>query len=265
MQKDIPLKTSIDVARIRKSCRIAEETLYYLKDFICAGITTLELDHIAENFIKKKGAIPVLKGYKNYPASICTSVNNVVAHGIPNEYRLQKEDIITVDVTISLDGWHGDSAWTYIVEQKNADTYRLIKAAWKSTLSGILMIKSCGHIGDIGYAISHTAKKYGCSVIKDYVGHGIGEMMHEEPKIPNYGKRGTGLQIVPGMVFTVEPMVNLGKDDIKVLEDGWTIVTKDNSLSAQFEHTVAVFKDRIEILTFSKYKLSKYIDVPPFF
>jgi methionyl aminopeptidase len=251
MNHDIPLKTSVDVARIRRSCRVAEKTLQYLKQFIKPGITTLGLDSLACEFIEKNHALPSLKGYEGFPGCICTSVNNVASHGIPSDYSLMDGDIITVDVTVSIDGWHGDAAWTYFVGADSPDKRRLIKASWQATLSGIRSIVSGGHMGDIGNAIFLNAEKYGCSVMKEYVGHGIGRSMHEEPKVPHLGEKGSGIRIVPGMVFTVEPIITLGSPDSLIIEDGWTIITGDNSLSAQFEHTVAVFRDRIEILTLS--------------
>ncbi len=261
----ISLKTSIDVLRIRKSCRILEEMFHFLRNYIIPGITTIELNKVAENFIIKKGAVPGLKGYKGFPKTICTSINNVAAHGIPDNIKLEDGDIISIDCSVIVDGWYGDAAWTYIAGKPEPDAIRLIRAAWQSALAGILAVKAGNHIGDIGHAINTKVKENGCSVIKDYVGHGIGEEIHEDPIILNYGEKGHGMRIVPGMVFTVEPMVNLGKSKIKVLDDGWTIVTFDNNLSAQFEHTVAVFKERVEILTFSKYNLEDHIDQPPFF
>jgi methionyl aminopeptidase len=259
----IPLKTSVDVARIRRSCRIVEKVLRYLSSYIKKGIKTKELDAIAEQFIVKNGAVPALKGYNGFPSAICTSVNNVAAHGMPSDYILMDGDIITIDTTIAVDGWYGDGAWTYIVGEERVETKRLIKAAWQANLAGIMAINTRGYIGDIGFSINAVAEKYGCSIIQEYVGHGIGQTMHEDPRIPNVGKRGTGMRITAGMVFTIEPILNLGKPDVTIREDGWSIVTSDNCLSAQFEHTVAVFKDRIEILTLSAGNIKENIDYPP--
>jgi methionyl aminopeptidase len=260
---DITLKTSVDVARIRRSCRVVEKVLRYLSKYIKKGIKTKELDDIAEQIIVKSGAIPALKGFNGFPAVICTSVNNVVAHGVPSDYVLMDGDIITIDTTIAMDGWYGDGAWTYTIGEERKETRRLIKAAWQANLAGIMAVKPGGYIGDIGFSISAIAEKYGCSIIQEYVGHGIGQKMHEDPRIPNIGKRGTGIRIVPGMVFTIEPLLNLGNPEVNTREDGWSIVTKDNCLSAQFEHTVAVFKDRIEILTLSTGNIKENIDYPP--
>jgi methionyl aminopeptidase len=261
----IRLKTSVDVARIRKSCKIAENLLKYLKSFVKEGINTRALDSIAEKFIREQGGTPALKGYKGFPAAICTSVNNVAAHGIPGDYVLSNGDIITIDVTVSVNGWHGDAAWSYLVGEGSPDRRRLLKTAWRSTIAGILAVTSGGHMGDIGYAVSSTAGKYGCSVIPEYVGHGIGQQLHEDPCVPNIGTQGTGLAIVPGLVFTVEPIINLGASTARVIEDGWTIVTEDDCLTAQFEHTVAVFRDRVEILTFSEQNILESLDYPPVF
>jgi methionyl aminopeptidase len=262
---DIHLKTTMDVLRIKQSCRILEDTFHYLHSFIKPGITTSEINEIAHKFILKKGAEPGLKGYKGFPKTICTSVNNVAAHGIPGNLKLENGDIISIDCSIIVDGWYGDAAWSYIVGTGEPDSIRLIRTAWQASVAGILAVKAGNHVGDIGYEINKKAEEKGCSVIKDYVGHGIGENIHEDPVIPNYGEKGQGQRIIPGMVFTVEPIVNLGSSKIKVLEDGWTIVTIDSSLSAQFEHTVAVFKEKVEILTFSKYNLKDHLDQPPFF
>lgn len=259
------LKTTMDVLRIKKSCRILEETFHYLRRYINPGLTTLELNNIAEKFIIKKGAVPGLKGYKGFPNTICTSVNNIAAHGIPDNYKLEDRDIITIDCSVIVDGWYGDAAWTYIVGKREPDAERLIRTAWQSFVSGFKAVKAGSHVGDIGCAINKKAKENGCSVIKDFVGHGIGENIHEDPVIPNYGEKGQGQRIIPGMVFTIEPMVNLGGNKTKVLDDGWSVVISDGGLSAQYEHTIAVFKERAEILTFSKYNLDNYIDQPPFF
>ncbi len=265
MQAEIPLKTAVEVARIRRSCRLAEATLRHLRPHVHAGVSTRHLDSIAERYIRAGGGLPALKGYRGFPASICTSANNVSAHGIPDDVALEEGDVIGIDVTVAVDGWHGDAAWTFVVGRAGEDVLRLVRAAWRACLAGLVSVKPGGRLGDVGYAISRAAGRLGCSVIRDYVGHGIGRAMHEEPRIANFGRRGQGLRIVPGMVFTVEPMVNLGGSDVKVMDDGWTVVTADGSLSAQFEHTVAVYREGIEILTLSDTRLKDCLDEPPYF
>ncbi len=264
MKPEIALKTSIDVAHIRKTCRLLEETFQFLKGHITDGISTRDLDRLVVSFVTKRSARSALKGYKGFPNSICTSVNNVAAHGIPRDHILENGDIVSIDITLVLEGWHGDGTWTYIVGDVSPDVQRLVKAAWQANTAGILAVKAGAHLGDVGFAISGAVRKNGCSVIQDYVGHGIGESMHEDPVIPNFGERNQGMRIVPGMVFTVEPIVCLGVKEVKTLDDGWTVVTGDNSLCAQFEHTLAVFRDKVEVLTLSTYKLEDHIDCPPF-
>ncbi|MBN1697816.1 MAG: type I methionyl aminopeptidase [Spirochaetales bacterium] len=261
----IPLKTSVDVARIRRSCRIVEKVLRNLAVYVRKGTTTAELDTLAEQMIKKNGGHPALKDYNGFPASICTSVNHVAAHGLPSDYALDDGDIVTIDTTISIDGWYGDGAWTFCVGALRPDTKRVIRAAWQSSLAGIMAIRPGGYIGDIGFSIQAIALKHGCSIVQEYVGHGIGQKMHEDPRIPNIGAKGTGMRIVPGMVFTIEPLISIGNPEVTITEDGWSIVTCDNSLTAQFEHTVAVFRDRIEILTLSVGNMKENVDYPPYF
>ncbi len=226
--------------------------------------TTLELDRIAEEFIRSNGAVPSLKGYKGFPCSICASVNNVAAHGIPNDYAFEEGDIVSIDITVSMDGWHGDAAWSFLVGEGDADSRRLIRAAWQAALKGVQTARAGSRFGDVGYAIKNTTAGNGCSVFEDYVGHGIGERMHEEPMVLNFGHRGAGQKIVPGMVFTIEPIVTLGEQGMSRLDDGWTLVTADNKPSAQFEHTIAVFRDYTEVLTFSGGSLEEHLDFPPY-
>jgi methionyl aminopeptidase len=265
MEREISLKTSVDVARIRRACRVAERCLQHLKEHIGPGMTTAGLDGIAAEFLRKSGADAALKGYRGFPGSICTSVNNVAAHGIPSGHVLEEGDVLSVDITVRVDGWHGDAAWTFLVGQGGPDARRLLKAAWKANLAGLRAARAGGRIGDVGSAIQAEARRLGCSVIEDYVGHGIGRAMHEDPMVLNFGERDTGTRIVAGMVFTVEPMVNLGGPEVRVSPDGWTLATTDGSLSAQFEHTVAVFRDHSEVLTFSGGDIFAHVDFPPFF
>lgn len=259
---DVPLKTSVEVSRIRRACRVAERCLRHLAPLIRPGTATMALDAAAEGFLHEQGVSSALKGYRGFPAHICVSVNNAAAHGIPSSYMLEQGDVVSVDITVAVDGWHGDAAWTYIAGKDSPDARRLVKAAWACTAAGIAAVQPGGHVGDIGGAIQDAARRYGCTVIEEYVGHGIGRSMHEDPLIPNFGERDTGPRIVPGMVFTVEPMVNLGGRDVRVSSDGWTLVTEDDSFSAQFEHTVAVFRDRTEVLTLQRPEALR-LDFPP--
>jgi len=263
MDAEVSLKTSIDVARIRRSCRVAEDCLRFLAAQIRAGVTTEELDHAAGIYLEKHNAGAALRGYRGFPGCICTSVNNVAAHGIPTNRALEDGDLLSLDITVNVDGWFGDAAWSFIVGKGNPDARRLLKAAWRASLSGVKAARAGNRIGDIGSAIQKTARGFGCSVIEDYVGHGIGRAMHEDPMVLNFGTADTGMKIVPGMVFTVEPMLNLGGRGVHVTGDGWTLVTTDGSLSAQFEHTVAVFRDYTEVLTYSRGDIFDSLDFPP--
>jgi len=265
LKDTMPLKTSIDVARIRRSCRVVADTLTYLARYLTEGTTTEAIDRMAEEYIRHRGGHPSLKGYRGFPKTLCISVNNTAAHGIPDQYTFERGDIVSIDTTIDVDGWHGDGAWTYIVGDGSPDARRLLRAAWQANLAGIKNVRAGGQLGDIGEAISRTAASFGCSVIQDYVGHGIGRNLHEDPLVPNFGEKGQGEKIVAGMVFTIEPIVCLGGKDVKVLEDGWTVITADGSLSAQFENTVAVFENRLEVLTLSSQRLEDFLDEPPCF
>ena len=263
MDAEISFKTSVDVARIRRACRVAEKCLRYLAPCVRPGISTAELDNLAGRFLAENGAGSALRGYRGFPGYICTSVNNVAAHGIPSNRELETGDVLSLDITANVEGWHGDAAWTFLVGAAAPDGRRLLRAAWQASLAGIRAAGAGGRMGDIGSAIQEAARKLGCSVIEDYVGHGIGRAMHEDPMIPNFGAPDTGLRIVPGMVFTVEPMLTLGMSAVHVSSDGWTLVTTDSSLSAQFEQTVAIFRDYTEVLTFSHGLLFESAEVPP--
>jgi methionyl aminopeptidase len=261
----ILLKTSVEMQRIRRPSRVLEELFRDLRAKIVPGVTTKKLSAYCEQSILAKKALPALKGYRGFPAAICASVNHVAVHGIPNDTPLCAGDIITVDITISIDGWHSDSAWTYIVGETSEENRRLIKAAWKATIAGILAVKAGGRFGDIGAAIERTAKGFGYSILEDFAGHGIGRALHEDPIVVHTGTRGVGQPIVPGMVFTIEPILCLGKPEVRTLEDGWTVTMRDGSPAAQFEHTIAVFRDRTEIMTYTADGIHANIDSPPFF
>ena len=264
MEKDIPLKTTLEVARQRKACEIAGRALSRLSGVLYPGMTTRKIDELCRAFIEENDGRPSLKGYRNYPGNTCTSVNNVAAHGLPGDYTLEEGDLITVDLTVEVDGWHGDSAWTFAVGEIDDGSRRLIRAAWNATMNAIKTTRAGVRMGDIGDNITRTAKRYGCSVLDSFVGHGIGRDMHEEPMVLNSGEPGTGIPIVPGMVLTIEPILCLGTPEVQVLDDGWTIVTRDSSRCAQFEHTIAIFSNRTEALTNTLGAETLLLDFPPF-
>ncbi len=265
MTKDIPLKTSLDVLRMKRPSMIASGLLRELSGFIKPGITTGEIDSFSLSYITRNNGKSALSGYKGFPGNVCISVNNVAAHGIGGNYIVCAGDILTVDSTVEYEGWNGDAAWTYIAGNSTPKTRRLVKAAWKSMLAGINAAAAGNRLGDIGYAVSKTAKKYGCKVLEDFAGHGIGRNIHEEPVVLNYGDKGRGLPVVPGMVITIEPILTLGENKVIFLDDKWSIVTKDSSLTAQFECTIAVFGNRTEILTNNGIYFQNHIDYPPLF
>ncbi len=246
---DVKLKTSIEVTRIAASCRIIESIFKELEQFIVSGISTIEISDFCNKSMNKKQANSSAFGYKGFPSTICTSVNTVAVHGLPGKCILKDGDIITVDIVLNINGWHGDGAYTYLIGSVKNDILRLYKAAKEATFSGIKAARAGRRIGDIGYAISTTAERWGCSVVEELAGHGIGLNVHEDPVILPVGESDTGLPIVPGMVFTIEPVLTLGSGKITTLDDGWSIVTADGKYTAQFEHTIAIFGKRTEVLT----------------
>lgn len=245
----IKIKSDREIELLRKAGHIVYLTHQYLKPYIKEGITTKELDTLAEEFICSQGATPSFKGYNGFPGSICTSINNQVVHGIPGKTKLKKGDIISIDIGTCYKGYHGDSAWSYPVGEISDNKKYLLEHTEKSLYEGLKQVKPGNRIGDISHAIEEYANKYNLGVVKELVGHGVGSKLHEEPDVPNYGKAGTGPLLKEGMVIAIEPMLNLGSPDIYMLEDGWTIETDDYSPSAHFEHTVVVTKDGYKILT----------------
>ena len=245
----INIKSDHEIELLRIAGNIVYQTHQYLKPFIKEGITTKELDTLAEDFIRSKGATPSCKGYHGFPATLCTSINDEVVHGIPSGRKLKNGDIITLDICACYKGYHGDSAWTYEVGEVSSDVKHLMKGTHEALFAGLSQVKPGNRIGDISNAVETVAKKYHLGVVRELCGHGVGHNLHEDPDIPNYGKAGTGPLIKEGMVFAVEPMLNLGDRDVCMLDDGWTIVTYDEKPSAHFEHTVLVTKDGYEILT----------------
>ncbi|WP_078666534.1 type I methionyl aminopeptidase [Carboxydocella thermautotrophica] len=234
---------------MREVGRVVAITLAELEQAVRPGITTAELDRIAENVIRKLGAVPAFKGYHGYPATICASVNEEVVHGIPGLRKLENGDIISIDVGAVLNGFYGDSARTFPVGDISADARRLLAVTEESLYQGISQAKVGNRISDISHAVQKYVESHGFSVVRDYVGHGIGTAMHEEPQVPNFGPPGRGHRLLPGMTLAIEPMVNMGEYHVKTLADGWTVVTLDGSLSAHFEHTIAITADGPEILT----------------
>lgn len=246
----ILLKSKRQVEKIKKSCKIVRETLDLLKNEIKPGITTEKLDKIAEDFIKSKRARASFKGYRGYPASICTSINEELVHGIPSARQLKQTDIITIDVGVELDGHYGDAARTYAITDKvSKEAKKLIKVTEKSLEAGIEKAKAGNRLFDISHAIQNLVENEGYSVVRQFVGHGVGLSVHEDPQIPNYGKPDTGIKLKSGMVLAIEPMVNLGSHEIEILDDGWTAVTKDKRLCAHFEDTIYIGDNKTEILT----------------
>ena len=245
----ITIKSEREIELLRVAGNIVYETHQYLKQYIKPGITTLELDRLAEEFIRSKDATPSFKGYEGFPGSICASINHQVVHGIPSKVKLRDGDIISIDIGACYKGYHGDSAWTYEVGKVSDDIHNLLINTEKALFAGLNEVKPGNRIGDISFAIESVAKSNGLGVVKELVGHGVGTSIHEDPDVPNFGEKGTGPRLKKGMVLAIEPMLNLGSPDIVMLDDNWTIETDDYSPSAHFEHTVVVTDDGYEILT----------------
>jgi methionyl aminopeptidase len=250
----ITLLSSREIDKMRRAGALAAELLDHLAPMVQPGVSTLELNDEAERWTKARGARSAPLGYPGsvepFPKSICTSVNEVICHGIPSAKQvLQTGDIINIDVTPVLDGYHGDSSRTFFVGTPSETTKKLVEVTEECLKRGIAAVKPGARIGDIGWAIQEYAESHGYSVVRDFVGHGVSHIFHTAPQIPHYGKPGKGKKLKPGMVFTIEPMINEGTWEALMLDDGWTAITKDGKLSAQFEHTIAVTKDGVEILT----------------
>jgi methionyl aminopeptidase len=246
----IIIKTETEIEKMRVAGRLAAEVLEMIEPHIVAGITTNELDLICHNYmVDVQNVIPAPLNYKGFPKSICTSVNQQVCHGIPNEKKLKNGDIINIDITVIKDGYHGDTSKMFCVGEVSPHAKRLIKITEEAMYLGIQQVKAGARLGDIGHAIQKYAEANRYSVVREFCGHGIGKKFHEEPQVLHYGKSGTGEVLDAGMILTIEPMINQGKKEVKILSDGWVAVTKDRSLSAQFEHTVLVTPTGYEILT----------------
>ena len=242
-------KSDAEIAIMRRAGAIVADTLNRLEDALRPGITTGALDRLAEDVITSSGGRPSFKGYRGFPASICTSPNDVIVHGIPGDEVLSAGDIVSLDVGVLLDGFHADSAWTFPVGDVDAEASQLLKVTEESLTAAVDQCMPGRRLGDVGFAVEEVALAAGYSIVREYVGHGVGRALHEDPQIPNYGPRGRRGILSAGMTLAIEPMINVGGPETKVLGDGWTVVTADGSLSAHFEHTVAIVEGGREILT----------------
>jgi methionyl aminopeptidase len=246
----VSIKTPEEQEKMRVAGRLAADVLVMIEPHIQPGVTTEELDRICHDYIvDRQKAVPAPLHYRGFPKSICTSVNHVVCHGIPGDKKLKKGDIINVDITVIKDGWHGDTSRMFFVGEPSVQAKRLSQIAHDAMCLGIESVRPGVQLGDIGATIQQHAERNGFSIVREYCGHGIGREFHEDPQVLHYGKPGTGFRLESGMTFTIEPMLNAGRPDVRLLPDGWTVVTKDHSLSAQWEHTVLVTGDGVEVLT----------------
>ena len=249
----ISIKSKREIEKMRETCRFASSVLEYIEPFVVPGVSTLELDRLCHEYIIEHGAYPAPLDYHGFPKSICTSLNQVICHGIPSEKDVLKEgDILNIDTTTILNKFHGDTNKTYFVGEVDPKVKKLVEVTYECMLEGIRQVRPGGHIGDIGAVIAELAHSHGYTVVEEYCGHGIGREFHEEPQVVHVGKRGTGPEMKPGMTFTIEPMINLGTRHCRVLKDDWTVVTRDGKWSAQFEHTILVTEDGHDILTIRK-------------
>ena len=257
----IRLYDSDDFAAMRRAGQLAAATLDFITPHVKAGVTTAELDLLMQRFMEDWGAIPATLGYRGYPKASCISINHVVCHGIPCGKRLQEGDIVNIDVTPILDGWYGDTSRMYLCGEVSVKAKRLVDITYEAMMLGIAQVKPAANFGDIGHAIQSFTESHRFSVVRDFTGHGVGRAFHEPPKVRHYGRSGEGATLQEGMIFAIEPMINAGRNGVKILPDGWTAITRDESLSAQFEHTVGVTKDGCEIFTLSPAGYTR----PPYF
>jgi len=246
----VTIKTADEIEKMRVAGRLAAEVLEIIEPYVKPGVTTLELDRIChDHIVNVQKAIPAPLNYRGFPKSICTSVNQVVCHGIPGEKKLKKGDIVNLDITVIKDGYHGDTSKMFAVDQPSVLAKRLMEITQRSLYIGIEHARPGARLGDIGHAIQTFVESHNYSVVREYCGHGIGREFHEDPQVLHYGRPGTGMELQPGMCFTIEPMVNAGKSQVKLKPDGWTVVTRDRSLSAQYEHTLLITESGCEVLT----------------
>ena len=256
----IKIHTAQDFESMRRAGRLAAETLDYITDFVEPGIATDELDRLCHEYILDHGAIPAPLNYRGFPKSICTSINHVVCHGIPGPRKLKADDAVNIDVTVILDGWHGDTSRMFLLGKPSVKARRLSDVTHEAMMRGIQQVRPGATLGDVGHAIQSYAEAERFSVVRDFCGHGLGRVFHDAPNVLHYGSPGTGVTLREGMFFTVEPMINAGRPETKILDDGWTAVTRDRSLSMQFEHSIGVTADGFEIFTLSPKGLHK----PPY-
>ena len=254
----IHFKTTEDIQVIKESAQVLGKAHGEVAKRIKPGVKTIDLDKVAEEYIRDQGGSPSFKNYHGFPTALCISVNETVVHGFPGNYELKETDIISIDCGVLFKGFHSDSAYTYPLPAVGTEVLNLLNRTYDSLFLGIEQAIAGRRIGDIGFAIQSYVEKFGYGVVRELVGHGVGKELHEDPEVPNYGKRGKGVKIVPGMVFAIEPMINMGKKDVVQEEDGWTIRTKDRKPSAHFEHMVAIYEDRTEIVTTHEYIEQNY-------
>lgn len=246
----VAIKNAQEIEKMRVAGRLTSEVLDVVGEHVRPGVTTDELDHICyEHIVNVQKAIPANVGYRGFPKTVCTSVNHVVCHGIPGDKRLKEGDIVNIDIAVIKDEFHGDSSRMYFVGEPSVQARRLVETTYEAMKAGIELVRPGIRLGDIGHIIQSLAESRGYSVVREYCGHGIGRVYHDDPQVLHYGEPDTGLELKPGMTFTIEPMINAGKRHVKLLGDGWTVVTKDHSLSAQWEHTVLVTPEGFDVLT----------------
>lgn len=250
MRKAVSIKTPEEIAMARKAGKLAADVLAMIAEHVKPGVTTEELDRLCHDYIVNvQKAVPANIGYHGFPKTVCTSVNHVICHGIPSFETLKDGDIVNIDVAVIKDGWYGDTSRMYFVGEPSAQARRLVETTYEAMCAGIREVKPGATLGDIGHAIQTVAHRDGFSVVREYCGHGIGKVYHDEPQVLHFGNRGEGMKLRTGMMFTIEPMLNAGKHQTKTLGDGWTVITKDRSLSAQWEHMVVVTESGFEVLT----------------
>jgi methionyl aminopeptidase len=251
-------KTDTDIQIIKESAQILAKAHAEVAKAIKPGVKTKKLDSIAEEYIRDNNGFPSFKNYHGFPSSLCISVNDVVVHGFPGEYELKEKDVVSIDCGVLYKGFHSDSAYTYPLEGASDEVLKLLDRTYESLYLGIAQARVGNRIGDVGFAVQSFVEQFGYGVVRELVGHGVGKDLHEDPEVPNYGKRGKGPKIIPGMVFAIEPMINMGTKKVVQEKDGWTIRTNDRKPSAHFEHMVAIYKDRTEILTTHEYLEESY-------